>query len=299
MPTASPADRPAPRADPLDPASLPEPARSCRPSAHDPHAGHRRHGRGDGQPGARRRGEAGGRSRRARSTRPGLSQKAGPVVSTTVDRRARRRDGSTCCWRSTRCRRRHAANLGGLDPATSVAIVSTSVAPTGRMIGKVASMGIDLDPVEGRDRCPHDEREQPLRRRRRPHDRAVRQLGDGQRLRRRRGLPGRPDPAAGRRRSSRRSSSTAPPSRPTRPAFRWGRSWFVDPERGRATGRSHETAPQTRSGSTSARSTIRAPAVGRGPGGRPRRLPERQVRRRATSRRARGRRRRDRAAGGR
>jgi indolepyruvate ferredoxin oxidoreductase len=40
------------------------------------------------------------------------------------------------------------ANLGGLDPTTSVAIVSTSVAPTGRMIGKVASMGIDLDPVK-------------------------------------------------------------------------------------------------------------------------------------------------------
>jgi indolepyruvate ferredoxin oxidoreductase len=39
------------------------------------------------------------------------------------------------------------ANLGGLDPDNSVAVVSTAVAPTGRMIGKVASQGLDLAPL--------------------------------------------------------------------------------------------------------------------------------------------------------
>ncbi len=39
------------------------------------------------------------------------------------------------------------ANLAGLDPETSVAVVSTSIAPTGRMIGKVDSHGLDLSPL--------------------------------------------------------------------------------------------------------------------------------------------------------
>jgi indolepyruvate ferredoxin oxidoreductase len=39
------------------------------------------------------------------------------------------------------------ANLSGLDAQSSVAVVSTSIAPTGRMIGKVASHGLDLTPL--------------------------------------------------------------------------------------------------------------------------------------------------------
>jgi indolepyruvate ferredoxin oxidoreductase len=39
------------------------------------------------------------------------------------------------------------ANLAGLDAETSVAVVSTAIAPTGRMIGKVASHGLDLGPL--------------------------------------------------------------------------------------------------------------------------------------------------------
>ncbi|HEX4982249.1 MAG TPA: indolepyruvate ferredoxin oxidoreductase family protein [Ilumatobacteraceae bacterium] len=76
----------------------------------------------------------------------GLSQKAGPVVSTlTVGEATPGRVDVLLAFDPLSSATR--ANLGGLDPATSVAIVSTSVAPTGRMIGKVASMGIDLDPV--------------------------------------------------------------------------------------------------------------------------------------------------------
>ena len=77
----------------------------------------------------------------------GLSQKAGPVVSTlTVGEATPGRVDVLLAFDPLSSR--DAANLGGLDPSTSVAIVSTSVAPTGRMIGKVASMGIDLDPVK-------------------------------------------------------------------------------------------------------------------------------------------------------
>ena len=77
----------------------------------------------------------------------GLSQKAGPVVSTlTVGEATPGRVDVLLAFDPLSSATR--ANLGGLDPATSVAIVSTSVAPTGRMIGKVASMGIDLDPVK-------------------------------------------------------------------------------------------------------------------------------------------------------
>ena len=114
---------------------------------HDPDAGHRRHRGGDREPGARHGGEAGRQA--GELGRPDRAQpEGGSGRVDTVRRRGRRRDASTCCWRSTRCRRRRGRTSGGLDPATSVAIVSTSVAPTGRMIGKVASMGIDLDPVK-------------------------------------------------------------------------------------------------------------------------------------------------------
>ena len=77
----------------------------------------------------------------------GLSQKAGPVVSTLSigDVTPGRVDVLLAFDPLSSATR---TNLGGLDPATSVAIVSTSVAPTGRMIGKVASMGIDLDPIK-------------------------------------------------------------------------------------------------------------------------------------------------------
>jgi indolepyruvate ferredoxin oxidoreductase len=77
----------------------------------------------------------------------GLSQKAGPVVSTlSVGEPTPGRVDVLLAFDPLSSATR--ANLGGLDPTTSVAIVSTSVAPTGRMIGKVASMGIDLDPVK-------------------------------------------------------------------------------------------------------------------------------------------------------
>jgi indolepyruvate ferredoxin oxidoreductase len=77
----------------------------------------------------------------------GLSQKAGPVVSTlTVGEATPGRVDLLLAFDPLSSATR--TNLGGLDPATSVAIVSTSVAPTGRMIGKVASMGIDLGPVQ-------------------------------------------------------------------------------------------------------------------------------------------------------
>ncbi|MGH9133153.1 MAG: indolepyruvate ferredoxin oxidoreductase family protein, partial [Ilumatobacteraceae bacterium] len=76
----------------------------------------------------------------------GLSQKAGPVVSTlTIGEPTPGRIDLLLAFDPLSSATR--ANLGGLDPASSVAIVSTSVAPTGRMIGRVASMGIDLDPV--------------------------------------------------------------------------------------------------------------------------------------------------------
>jgi indolepyruvate ferredoxin oxidoreductase len=77
----------------------------------------------------------------------GLSQKAGPVVSTlSIGETTPGLVDVLLAFDPLSSATR--ANLGGLDPATSVAIVSTSVAPTGRMIGKVASMGIDLDPIK-------------------------------------------------------------------------------------------------------------------------------------------------------
>jgi indolepyruvate ferredoxin oxidoreductase len=76
----------------------------------------------------------------------GLSQKAGPVVSTvTIGDPMPGRIGVLLALdvlaSST------PANLAGLDVESSVAVVSTSIAPTGRMIGKVDSHGLDLSPL--------------------------------------------------------------------------------------------------------------------------------------------------------
>ena len=76
----------------------------------------------------------------------GLSQKAGPVVSTVTI-------GDPVPGRITVLLALDAlasstpANLAGLDSESSVAVVSTSIAPTGRMIGKVESHGLDLSPL--------------------------------------------------------------------------------------------------------------------------------------------------------
>ena len=76
----------------------------------------------------------------------GLSQKAGPVVSTvTIGDPLPGRIGVLLAFDALASST--PANLAGLDPATSVAVVSTSIAPTGRMIGKVDSHGLDLSPL--------------------------------------------------------------------------------------------------------------------------------------------------------
>jgi indolepyruvate ferredoxin oxidoreductase len=76
----------------------------------------------------------------------GLSQKAGPVVSTvTLGDPMPGQIGVLIAFDALASST--PANLAGLDPETSVAVVSTSIAPTGRMIGKVASHGLDLAPL--------------------------------------------------------------------------------------------------------------------------------------------------------
>ncbi len=75
----------------------------------------------------------------------GLSQKAGPVVSTvTLGNPIPGQIGVLLAFDALASST--AANLSGLDAGSSVAVVSTSIAPTGRMIGKVASHGLDLTP---------------------------------------------------------------------------------------------------------------------------------------------------------
>ncbi len=76
----------------------------------------------------------------------GLSQKAGPVVSTvTIGDPTPGRVGVLLAFDALASST--PANLAGLDAENSVAVVSTSIAPTGRMIGKVASHGLDLTPL--------------------------------------------------------------------------------------------------------------------------------------------------------
>jgi indolepyruvate ferredoxin oxidoreductase len=76
----------------------------------------------------------------------GLSQKAGPVVSTvTIGDPMPGQIGVLLAFDALASST--PANLSGLDAASSVAVVSTSIAPTGRMIGKVASHGLDLSPL--------------------------------------------------------------------------------------------------------------------------------------------------------
>jgi indolepyruvate ferredoxin oxidoreductase len=76
----------------------------------------------------------------------GLSQKGGPVVSTVSigDPVPGRIDVLLAFDPLSSAT---GPNLAGLEPDSSVAVVCTSVAPTGRMIGKVDSMGVDLSPV--------------------------------------------------------------------------------------------------------------------------------------------------------
>ena len=76
----------------------------------------------------------------------GLSQKAGPVVSTVTigDPTPGRIDVLLAFDALTAVT---AANLSGLEPGYSVAVVSTSVTPTGRMVGKLDSMKLDIEPI--------------------------------------------------------------------------------------------------------------------------------------------------------
>ncbi|HSB85642.1 MAG TPA: indolepyruvate ferredoxin oxidoreductase family protein, partial [Ilumatobacteraceae bacterium] len=75
----------------------------------------------------------------------GLSQKAGPVVSTvTLGDPVPGRVGVLLAFDALASST--PANLTGLDADSSVAVVSTSIAPTGRMIGKVDSHALDLAP---------------------------------------------------------------------------------------------------------------------------------------------------------
>jgi indolepyruvate ferredoxin oxidoreductase len=76
----------------------------------------------------------------------GLSQKAGPVVSTIslgdpVPGRVDVVLGFDLIASVT------AANLAGLDPASSVVVASTTITPTGRMVGKVATANLDPSPL--------------------------------------------------------------------------------------------------------------------------------------------------------
>jgi indolepyruvate ferredoxin oxidoreductase len=76
----------------------------------------------------------------------GLSQKAGPVVSTvTIGDPTPGQIGVLLAFDALASST--PANLAGLHAESSVALVSTSIAPTGRMIGKVASHGLDLSPL--------------------------------------------------------------------------------------------------------------------------------------------------------
>jgi indolepyruvate ferredoxin oxidoreductase len=73
----------------------------------------------------------------------GLSQKAGPVVSTVtvgdpVPGQVHLLLGFDLLASVTQ------ANLDGMDPAWSHAVASSTITPTGRMIGNVASAGVDL-----------------------------------------------------------------------------------------------------------------------------------------------------------
>jgi indolepyruvate ferredoxin oxidoreductase len=76
----------------------------------------------------------------------GLSQKAGPVVSTvTLGDPTPGQIGVLLAFDPLASST--PANLAGLDAEHSVAVVSTGIAPTGRMIGKVSSHGLDLAPM--------------------------------------------------------------------------------------------------------------------------------------------------------
>jgi indolepyruvate ferredoxin oxidoreductase len=77
----------------------------------------------------------------------GLSQKAGPVVSTVtigepIAGRVHVLLGFDILTSVT------PANIEGLDPQWSHVVASTSVTPTGRMIGKVSTSSVDLTPYE-------------------------------------------------------------------------------------------------------------------------------------------------------
>ncbi len=76
----------------------------------------------------------------------GLSQKAGPVVSTVSigEYEPGRIDvliGFDLLASVT------PANLAGLEAATSVVVASTTITPTGRMVGKVATAELDPTPL--------------------------------------------------------------------------------------------------------------------------------------------------------
>jgi indolepyruvate ferredoxin oxidoreductase len=80
------------------------------------------------------------------SDQTGLSQKAGPVVSTvTLGDPVPGRIGVLIAFDALASST--PTNLAGLEAESSVAVVSTSIAPTGRMIGKIDSHALDLEPL--------------------------------------------------------------------------------------------------------------------------------------------------------
>ena len=77
----------------------------------------------------------------------GLSQKAGPVVSTlSLGHPVAGRIDVLLAFDPLVAVTQ--LNLTGLDPSASVAVVSTGIAPTGRMVGKPDKMGVDLAPIK-------------------------------------------------------------------------------------------------------------------------------------------------------
>ena len=75
----------------------------------------------------------------------GLSQKAGPVVS-TVEMGEPTAGRVHLLLAFDLLTSVTAANVEGLDPQWSHVVASTTVTPTGRMIGKVATSGLDISP---------------------------------------------------------------------------------------------------------------------------------------------------------
>ena len=188
---------------------LPEPAAARRRRglrrAHD---GHRRHGRRDREPGARHGGAARRPARvRARPDRPVAEGRPGDQRPAHHARAAARRqqdaggERATSTSASTCSEQASAKNLLTADRERTVAVVSTSAVPTGRMVIDVnerfPELAAQLDKIDAATRSEHNLYLDAQR----LVGAAVRRPHDDQHARARRGLPARP--AAGVRRGAR------------------------------------------------------------------------------------------------